>query len=316
VSENPQARQALRALARLQDGVVSREQVIGHGLSLRAAERLLRDGSWQRLHRGVFLTSEIPPSWPALAWAGVLIGGDHARLGGSSSGYLHGLVPQPPENVTILIPHALRLVSTSPWDFVRERSGSHDTRSVGGPPRLTVEDTVLDLCAHGAASDVVGWVTAAVQRRLTTPRRLSTALGQRPRQRHRDLILGLIADVDDGAESPLEVQYLRKVERPHGLPVGTRQQSIRGLIGVRDVLYRKYGVIVELDGRIGHGELGRFRDMWRDNASSIEDWITLRYGHTNLVRDPCAVAEQVGQALNRRGWPGLATRCRHCSNVV
>jgi very-short-patch-repair endonuclease len=316
VSENTTARQALRALARLQDGVVSREQVMGHGVSLRAIERLLRDGSWQRLDRGIFLTSEISPSWPALAWAGVLIGGDQARLGGSAAGHLHGLVARSPETVTILIPHSLRLVSRSPWEFVRERPGSHERRSIGNPPRLTVEDTVLDLCAQGTAGEVVGWVTAAVQRRLTTPRRLRVALAQRPRQRHRDLIRGLIADVDRGAESPLEVRYLRNVERPHGLPVGTRQQSIRGLIGIRDVLYREYGVIVELDGRIGHEELGRFRDMWRDNASSIDEWITLRYGHTNLVRDPCAVAEQVGQALNRRGWPGLTSRCHHCRDVA
>ena len=59
--------------------------------------------------------------------------------------------------------------------------------------------------------------------------------------------------------------YLRDVERAHGLSaVFRRQQPSRIHRAVRDVWYSDFGVVVELDGRLGHTELGRFRDMNRD----------------------------------------------------
>jgi hypothetical protein len=78
------------------------------------------------------------------------------------------------------------------------------------------------------------------------------------------------------------------------------------------VLYREYGVVVELDGRLGHTELGRFRDMDRDNAAGLDGLFTLRYGGADLWGRPCAVAAQVAAALRQRGWAGLPTRCSRC----
>ncbi|WP_375426246.1 type IV toxin-antitoxin system AbiEi family antitoxin domain-containing protein [uncultured Friedmanniella sp.] len=43
----------LLALAEQQHGVVVTEQLAGHGLSRRAAERLADQGQWQRLERSV-----------------------------------------------------------------------------------------------------------------------------------------------------------------------------------------------------------------------------------------------------------------------
>jgi very-short-patch-repair endonuclease len=242
----------------------------------------------------------------------VLLGGDRARVGGEAAGHLYGLIPDPPLPVVIMIPHDARIRRQYPWAFVREREGTRDVGSRGSPPRLSPEDTVLDLCHHGRADDVVGWVTTAVQRRLTTPKRLALAVGRRSRQRHRALILELIADVAEGAQSPLEIRYLRDVERPHGLPKGRRQARSRDGRSVRDVDYEELKVIVELDGRAGHTELGRFKDMWRDNISATEGWQTLRYGAFDLTHRPCEVAQQVGYVLRLNGWTGSPTHCARC----
>src|SRR6476620_10340506 len=87
----------LGRLAFEQAGVVTREQAIGHGLGLSAIRRLNGEG-WTRLAQGVYLTSTPPATWLSLAWAGVLIGGDAARLGGLAAASLHGLVEvQPPQ---------------------------------------------------------------------------------------------------------------------------------------------------------------------------------------------------------------------------
>ena len=92
----------------------------------------------------------------------------------------------------------------------------------------------------------------------------------------------MLSDVAQGAQSPIEVLYARDVERVHGLPRGTRQAASRGQKYIRDVDYEAYGVVVELDGRVGHTGMGRFRDMWRDNAAIVENRVTLRYGSVDL----------------------------------
>jgi very-short-patch-repair endonuclease len=75
------------------------------------------------------------------------------------------------------------------------------------------------------------------------------------------------------------------------------------------VEYVPYGVIVELDGRAGHADVGsQWRDMSRDNAAALQGKVTLRFGY-QLVNEPCASAAQVGLALRGRGWVGSVLRC-------
>lgn len=309
-------RSALRALAGEQAGVVSREQALAFGVSDRVVARLLREQHWRRLAPGVFLTTDADPGFLTRGWAGVLLGGDRARLAGTSAGHLQGLVDDAPPVVTVLVPHGSRPTQRDGWRLVRERAGSRDARSTGAPPRTRVEETVLDLCQDGRAEDAVGWVTVAVQRRLTTAERLVRALERRERHRHRRVLLDLVRDVGRGAQSPIELTYLREVERAHGLPSGSRQEVSADGTAVRDVWYRELGVVVELDGRVGHDELGRFRDMWRDNTAALSELLTLRYGAYDLYARPCEVAQQVGRALTARGWRGLLRRCGRCRLVA
>jgi hypothetical protein len=274
-------------------------------------ERLIRQGHWQRLERSVYFTSAEDPSWTSLAWAGVLLGGHQARVGGSAAGFLHGLLEAPPKPITVLVPSDQVTRSRYPWRFRREGDGIRDARSPGSPPRTTVEDTVLDLCDDGTAGQAIGWVTQAVQSRRTTVGQLRRALQRRRRSHHRQLLEDLLGDVAAGVESPLELRYLRDVERPHGLPRADRQNYGRNPFR-RDVVYLPFRLVVELDGRLGHEGMGRFRDMWRDNVTTVGGELTLRYGLLDIAERPCVVAQQVGTVLHRQGWAGPFTRCPHC----
>ena len=303
--------QDLLDLAALQGGMLSTEQLHGHGFSRHAVERLIREGHWQRPERSIYFTSGGDPPWTSLAWAGVLLGGDRARVGGSAAGFLHGLLGAPPTPITVLVPSAQVTRARYPWRFRREGDGVRDTRSPGSPPRTTVEDTVLDLCDDGTAGQAIGWVTQAVQSRRTTVGQLRWALQRRRRARHRQLLEDLLGDVAAGIESPLEFRYLRDVERPHGLPHADRQDH-HGSPFRRDVAYRRFRLVVELDGRLGHEGMGRFRDMWRDNVTTVGGELTLRYGFFDIAERPCHVARQVGTVLHRQGWDGPFLRCPHC----
>ena len=83
----------------------------------------------------------------AIAQAGVLLGGPRSRLGFSAAGHLWGLVDEP-RAVTVLVPKGRDIVDRDTWVFRRETDGIRDRRSPGAPPRTTIEDSVVDLCAE------------------------------------------------------------------------------------------------------------------------------------------------------------------------
>lgn len=306
---------SLSRLASFQAGVVSREQALESGLSRHALPRLVRETFWRQVCRGIYLIDG-RLDWEALAWSGILVAGESSRLGGLAAGYACRLVDEAPDLIEIWLPDRGDLPRRQPasmtWCFRREAAGVR-ARSVGSPPRLGVENTVLDLVSASTSQQAVGWVSTAVQRRLTTPRRLLATLDQRDASRHRNLLRSVLLDVATGAESPLEVAYLRKVERAHALPRARRQAQQRGTR--IDVLYEEFGLVVELDGRLGHTGSGRFRDMARDNRSAGAGLLTLRYGWSDVDGQPCRVALQVERMLALRGWAGQLTPCLRCRGL-
>ena len=180
-----------------------------------------------------------------------------------------------------------------------------------GWPITTAADTVLDLVAEmRSPHDVVALLTDACRSKSVTAEEILKAMGRRKRQRHRQLVKDVLADVVGGVESILEHRYLVKVERAHGCRADDAR-SRHGAHGVpicRDVDYDEFDTVVELDGRLGHEGSGRHRDRRRDNAGTVRRKATLRYGHADLM-EPCEAAVEVATVLRDRGWTGQLTRC-------
>lgn len=302
---------SLTRLAAVQDGVLSRSQCCAAGLGEAVVRRLLVDGTWRRIDAGMYAVANAEPGWDQLASAGVLLGGEGARLAGRSAAWLHKLVDSAEHPIDVLAPTD---VADRSWvRFRRERPGTRRLSGPAWPPRLSVVDAVLDLCAAGEAEDVVTWISAAVQRRRATPAQLQRAIDARSRLRHRRIIGDVVADVAEGAHSHLEVRFLRDVERAHGLPRGQRQYAVPGTKKCADVAYPAFGVLVELDGAAWHGSAGaRLRDRRRDNTHSGGGHVTYRYGWEDVAGAPCSVAAELGGALSTRGWDGLPRSCPRC----
>ena len=301
---------ALTRLARHQAGVVTNAQALGLGLSRHAIARLIADRRWQRLAVGIMTTTPEPPSWEAMAWGGVLLGGPSARLGPAASAYLWQLDATPPDPVDVFTQRNVK--ADTPWRFIRETAGARSGANLGSPPRLAAADSVVDRAATlRSEGEVITLVTAALRLRITTITQLERALKLRGRHAHRGLLTKLLRDAI-GIESGLELEFLREVERPHDLPIGTRQHPDPDRPYRTDVDYRPFRVIAELDGRLGHEGEGRFRDMSRDNYHALRDATTIRYGWWHVSDNPCRVAYQVYLALLMRGYGGLFGRCRRC----
>lgn len=304
--------EAWAGLLSYQLGIVTAAQALEHGITRQAVWSRLKSGRWQRVHRGVFATFSGPLPWASLLAAAVLRAGRGATASHATAAYVHGFSGNRSDLLHLTIPAERRVTSTI--DGVRLHYAHRLPQSrhpARWPPVTKVEDTVLDLVDIATtAREVARWVTSACQHRCTAPVRLADALGRRKKIRWRPLLESMLLDVEAGAQSPLELQHLRAVERAHRLPRGARQRRVAGarVIWI-DVDYDAYDTRVELDGRVGHTMDGAFRDRHRDNHATVDGRATLRYGHAEIFGEPCGVAAQQAQVLRDRGWNGWPRPC-------
>lgn len=87
-------------------------------------------------------------------------------------------------------------------------------------------------------------------------------------------------------------------------------------IAYRDAYYAKYQVVVELDGQLAHPIETRWRDIRRDNAAAADGSITLRYGWSDVTRNPCGTAGELARVLIQRGWIGMPILCSPTCSVA
>ena len=313
----------VEALAEAQSGILTRAQCLGLGMTPDAIKWLLRSGRWQRVHHGVYAQHVGTLDWHARVSAALLSCGEGAIASHRTAARLHGLLDHDPHGIEVLIPANRRIIRPSQIAVPSQRAVptqievatcvdvANRTASSLWPSRTTVEDTVLDMAERGDADDAIAWVSKACQRRRTTTARVAAALDQRTRHRWRALLVDALGDVAGGVESVLEYRYVPRVERAHGLPQA-RRQRITVVAGRRrrtDNDYEPFGVVVELDGRVGHEAEGVFRDRTRDNATTIGGRVTLRFGWADVDEQACQVAQDVAGLLWSRGWHGELKRC-------
>jgi hypothetical protein len=302
----------LTELVDTQRGIVTAAQAQAAGLSRTIIKSRVRQNRWQRIFPGVYATFSGVLSRDSLLWAALLSAGPGAVLSHQTAAELDGLTDKPSSLIHVTIPRSRRL-SRRPGVVIHVSdlvvAAVHPARL---PPRTRIEETVLDLVAASKTlDDAVGWLTKALGRRLTTQNRLRRALAGRARLRWRKELGKLLSPEMTGVLSTLEYRYVRHVERPHGLPRGSRQVVARadGKRQYRDVLYKGCGLVVELDGELAHPAESRRNDSRRDNAAMAEHGLTtLRYTWLDVTTRPCQTAAQIATVLARRGY----TRARPC----
>jgi hypothetical protein len=298
---------------RAQLGAFTRLQANAHGVSDRALAGRCRTGRIQRIYRGVYLDFTGPVPWETRVWAAWLAYGPDAALAGETALRKHGLKGDWADTpIRLEIPHTRRarrqagIVITRRRDLGQRVLGSRD------PAIVRLEVALLTVAGRRAKlEDALALLLEACRQRRTTADRLLDELSRLPRLARRELLILGLQDARDGVESYLELVYLRRVERAHGLPTGKRQVRAdrTGNPIRRDVEYEDFGLIVEVDGRVGHEDItSRWRDMSRDNAALLDSKLTLRFGY-QLVDDPCAAAAQTAGLLRLRGWTGYPKPC-------
>lgn len=295
-----------RDLLDRQDGVVARHQLLDLGAAPHDVRRWLRGRDLVVVHPGVYVNHTGPLRWVDRAWAAVLVSWP-AALCGRTALDLAG----DPLHVAVDVD---RNLVERPGITVHRILGLDDrVRWNLGPPRVRLEDTIVTMCAEAATRTAALVIASdACRRRRTTPGRLLAELERRPNVRHRRWLREVFLETAAGIQSALESAYLRRVERPHGLPWPHRQVTERTEQGVvhRDVDYDRYRLVVELDGRVGHFfNEERWDDMDRDLDLALEDRLAIRVGWRHTEDEACRTAFRVGRLLQRRGWAGRMRPC-------
>jgi very-short-patch-repair endonuclease len=304
--------ESCRQLIDLQRGVLARWQAPAVELKPTTINSLLRSGRWQPLQRGVYATFSGQPSRDAELWAAVLRVGPEAVLSHQTAAELDGLTSTQSEVIHVTVPdskHIERIPGIRLHRSERLAEARHPSRT---PPHTRIEETVLDLTQTAKNIDAAfGWLCQGCGSRLTTSDLLLTALHQRRKVRWRLILASALQDIGDGAQSVLEVRYVRDVERPHGLPRARRQAKVsrKSRRIYLDNLVDRYLTCIELDGKAAHPVAERWRDIARDNASAADGITTLRYGWPDVTQHSCQTAAQIAEVLRSRGWTGQPTPC-------
>lgn len=292
--------------------MVSRQQVIAHGVSEHSITSKLRAGRWKSLYRGVYALFTGRIDRPCRLWAALLWAGPGAVLSHESAAEVHRLIDKPASFLHVTVPAHRRLGVAE--GIVVHRSRRSSAQFPAGVLAVTsVEDTILDLTdAAEAFDDACGWVTSAFGRGLTSESRLGVFMGFRRRLRWRADLKHIVAVAAEGAHSPLEYRYDRDVERAHGLPRSAKQVPFtkpNGTTGRRDRWYAEHMVVVELDGKAAHPADQRWADIARDRAAAAVGSQSLRYGWDDVRWNPCRTAMEVAAVLRTRGWQGRPKPC-------
>lgn len=306
---------SLEQLARLQEGILTREQAMAV-LSPEQVRWRLRRGTWQILHPGVYLTHSGEPSWAALARAGLFHYGHGAALSLDSAAHLLGFERQP-LHVHIDVPQT---TSMKPVPGVRLRRRRRLPRIRRGNVMVTAPAfTVIDLADEPFASrdDALAVAARAVQRHATTVEALAEELSLRRAHRHRRALQLALGAVAEGAESGLEVTYLDRVVRRHGLPPMRLAvpDRIAGASIRRDFENEEFGVVAEVDGRLGHEADGRTRDAWRDRKTLATGRVTARQTWVEVHYSPCELAGDLFCIYRTRGYRGDIALCSPSCDV-
>ena len=294
-------RRVLRIAAR-QQGVVSRAQVLGEGLSPRQIDGRLARGAWVRLRPGVYRVEGSPRGWLQHVTATMLWAGKGAVLSHQTAAALWGLarfgeaepihvtvgcfLPPPPTVVT----HQSRLSSNE----VGVRRGLRVT---------SLLRTVLDLAATESERDVEAALDSALARKLTTPEDLRRFVDRHGGERGVVVLRRLLERFEGGdgpSESELESRVLELVDDA-GLPRPIRQQSVKLAGRTRRLDFRFAGsnVVIEADGFAWHANPVSFeKDRQRANALAARGFVVLHWTWAALEERPDVLVAELQRALN------------------
>lgn len=288
----------LARLAAANDLVVSREQLLGIGLTDHQIKGFLKKGLWQQLQRGVYLLSAARPTWRQRARAAFLAAGRDSALAAASGLLWWGLDGAPEGTIELIVP---RTDGPTPRGVKVHRPTREVKVRVRDGVRVTgIEDTVLDFAACGDRRRVELAVESALLSRRTTERRIwrHIATNSRPGVRGVALLRHVMAHRPKGkpGRSYLELEVLDLI-RASDLPVPTRNVDVIDADGKKreiDLCYVEQMGAIAADGKAFHSTATQTKaDRKRQAALEAVGFRFVRFTWADVFDRPDWALEQI-----------------------
>jgi very-short-patch-repair endonuclease len=155
-----------------------------------------------------------------------------------------------------------------------------------------------------------GAVIECLRDRQVTVRELRAEVSRRPALPGRRELEALIALIDGGCQSELEIWGVQQVLRGADMPRFVQQHPVvlpSGTVHL-DAAVPELKVAIELDGAAFHGSAAdRERDTRRDVALAARGWVMLRFSYRRLTQEPEACRREI-LAVCRARAAGLRPR--------
>jgi len=295
--------EAIAELALLQHGIVSRRQLLEVGIGERSIDHRLGVGRLRRLHSGVYAVGHEANGRCGVALAAVLIAAPSAAVSHSTAVVLRDLGEAPALPVHVTATEARRRRR----GIVVHRAvlPPEDVEIVDGIPVTSVARTLLDMSGVGDGGRLRRLVKRAEFEGLVDGDALAEILERYPRRRGRRALARIVEGHVVGAgrtRSELEDRFLAFCA-DRGLPMPETNVVVElpgGTIEV-DCLWRKAGLVVELDGRRAHAtEIAFEADRARDRSLIAAGLVPMRVTWAHLHRDPDTLERELRDALDTR----------------
>jgi very-short-patch-repair endonuclease len=250
-----------------------------------AVNRALASGDLVRMLPGVYCASAHAAAFHTRAQAASLWA--DAPVSGAAALYLWGLLDEPPAVVDVVVMHGRH---PRPQEGVRIR------QSTVGVPQTTRQGVRV---VSPAAAVVLGYGAipkshrsevfyAAIRRRIASPAQLEAVLDLVPRVKARRSLERSVRAAAAGAQSYLEEKALYEVFNTAEFAGFVRQHQvvIEGNQFFLDMFHPATKLALELDGRNGHLDEFRRKNITRDCWVATVGIQTLRFSYWDLVERP------------------------------
>ena len=292
--------------------MLSRRRLLELGITRWELRAELKAGRWRALGRQTIRICEGDDRLAAW-WRAIFEVGVPAVLDGISALVAAGLKGVDEDAVHLAVPKSAnprRCSGVVVHETRRYEAGS--VLATAPVPRMK-SATAATHAALWARSDrqAALYVLASGQQRLFTPAELGLEVAKIRRDKRRQLLRGLAADLAGGIESVSERDFALMCRRL-GYPEPTRQ-TVRYTASGRLVFdndFDPYNVTAEIDGSQHLDPASWIGDAFKQNVVSLEGRTVIRFPNLALRLDPDPFFEQLGQALRQGGWPGPTRRQR------
>lgn len=275
------------------DGVITRAQAVGLGMSSSAIGRLTGSGAWARMGQGVYFATDRSMSERARMRIACATTGPCAVLSGPAAAWWHRLVNTSPPIVSVTTPRGRH--PTSPRGV---RVTHRDLHPADVIERADLVVTAVPLTVLEAATvDGIAVLDAALLRGRVSMEQLTAAHQRYPGRRGAGISAQMLRVAGSGARSEAE-RVLIALLRGAGIGGWRANHPVCGY--AVDVAFPDHRVLVEIDGLAFHSDAHAFQhDRTRQNVLVADGWTLLRFTWADLTERPELVVTQIRDALGQ-----------------